>query len=345
MLKSVIVIIIFVVIKAIFLAADTAFLYCNPYKISQDSKKNLKAKQLKRMLQNKIKFSATIEIGITMVELLSSAYAAETFVQKMSTLLIENGITSTQAIPISVITVAIILSYVLLIFGGILPRRIARNNPEKVAYRLITTFEVLSVLNIPFEKLIEISTNIFSTIFMIKKEPEQKLTEKEIKMIISEGKDQGLINSIEKEIAERVLRFDNTKVKKIMVPKEKIIAIGEKDKIEKVWEKVKKYKLTRIPVFEKKTEKPLGFINIKDLIIEYASKKEIQPDLEKFIRKIMIINEEEIIDKVFIKMQKNNQAMAIVENNKQEIVGLITLEDIIEKIVGKINDEYDEQKS
>lgn len=337
----VIILAIMIAMKAIFSASDTAFTYLNKAKISQESKKNRKAKKIKNMIENNHRFFGIIEVGITMIELFSSAYAAEAFVTPFSNYLIEKGIEQNMAVLIAIIIVTIILSYFLLIFGSVLPKRIARNNPEKTAYVLINILSVLAIINIPFEKLIRSSTKLFCKIFNIKENDKNILSEKEIKMMILEGKDQGIVDKIEKDILFNALKFNDITVKKIMKPKEEIDFINVKEDISKVLKNIKKYKYTRIPVFENNKDHVIGILNVKDIALKLADNQNFDFDLRSILRNVMFVQKEEKIPYVFKTMQTNRQSIMIVLDENEKVVGLITMEDIIEELVGKIFDEYD----
>ena len=342
-MKRIFLLIIMIIIKAIFSASDTAFTYINKSKISQESKKNKKAKKIKNMIENNHRFFGIIEVGITMVELLASAYAAEVFMTPFSKYLITKGVESNLSILISIIVVTIILSYFLLIFGSVIPKRLARNNPEKTAYRLINILSFLAILNTPFEKLVTFSSKIFCKIFRIEERDKNILSEKEIKMMILEGKDQGIVDKIEKDILFNALKFNDITVKKIMRPKEEIDFINVKEDINKVLKNIKKYKYTRIPVFETNKDHVIGILNVKDIALKLAEGKDINSDfnLKEIVRNVMFVQKEEKIPYAFKTMQINRQSMMIVLDENEKVVGLITMEDIIEKLVGKIFDEYD----
>ena len=340
-MNKLIILAIMVLIKAIFSASDTAFTYINKAKISQESKKNKKAKKIKNMIENNHRFFGIIEVGITMIELLASAYAAEVFVNPFSKYLMQNGIGQTLSIFIAIGVVTIILSYFLLIFGSVIPKRIARNNPEKTAYSLIDLLSTLAVINKPFEKLISFSTKVFCRIFRIKERDENILSEKEIKMMILEGKDQGIVDKIEKDILFNALKFNDITVKKIMKPKEEIDFINVKDDINKIMKNIKKYKYTRIPVFEGTKDHIIGILNVKDIAIKLADDEKLEFDLKTILRPVMFVQKEQKIPYAFKTMQVNRQSMMIVLDENEKVIGLVTMEDIIEKLVGKIFDEYD----
>lgn len=337
----ILILILMIAMKAVLCASDTAFMYLNKAKISQESKKNRKAKKIKNMIENNHRFFGIIEVGITMIELFASAYAAEAFVTPLSIYLTTLGIEETMSLIVAIIIVTIILSYFLLIFGAVLPKRIAKNHPEKTAYNLINILTAISIINKPFEKLIHVSTKVLCKLFRIKEIDKHILSEKEIKMMIMEGKDQGIINKIEKDILFNALKFNDITVKKIMKVKEDIDFINIKEDIDGILKNIKKYKYTRIPIFDGNKDNIVGILNIKDIAMALAENKELDIKLHSIIRNVLFIQKEEKISYAFKTMQTNRQSMMIVLDEKQKVVGLITMEDVIEELVGKIFDEYD----
>ncbi|NLC87387.1 MAG: DUF21 domain-containing protein [Clostridiaceae bacterium] len=337
-----IVLIIMVIMKAILSASDTAFTYINKIKVSQESKKNKKALKIKNMIEQNQRFYGIIEVGITMIELLASAYAAEAFVTPFSKYLVTSiGLDEKIAIVLAICLVTIVLSYFLLIFGSVLPKRIAKNNPEKTAYSLINILNILAILNYPFEKLITFSTKILCKIFRIKPRDKEVLSEKEIKMMIIEGKDQGIVDKIEKDILFNALKFNDIKVKKVMKQKEEIDFINIEEDIFDVLKNIKKYKYTRVPIFEKNKDNIIGIFNVKDIAIKLADDTKLNIKIKDILRPAMFVSEEQKLPYAFKEMQKNKQAMMIVKDKDDNVVGLITMEDIIERLVGNIFDEYD----
>lgn len=250
MLQKILVLIIILLIKAIFTAGDTALTYINKAKISQESKKNRRAKKIKEFSKNTAKFYGAMEVGITLTELIATAFAAEAFVYPLAYNLQQWNIPHDIATVFSLIIITLILSYVLLVFGSILPKRIARNHPEKTAYRLINILWLFSKINYPFERLIHASTKFLTILLGIDNVDKQELTEKEIKMTIAEGKDQGILSQTEKEIVYNALKFNDILVKNIMIPKEKIDFINYDQPTEEIFQNISKHPYTRLPVYK-----------------------------------------------------------------------------------------------
>lgn len=345
MLIKFLILICIIYIKSIFTSAETAFTYLRKAKINQISKSkraNKKTKRIKDLLDNKAKLFGTTKIGITLVELFASAFAAEAFVNNMTKQLLQYNINITSGYIISTIIVTIVLSYFTLVFGELIPKRLARNNPEKIAYKTVNKIYFASKINRFFEKLLISSENLFIKIFNLEKEVPEKLIEREIKLIIAEGKDQGIYDEDEKKLLNNALKFNTLKVKDIMVQKEKMKFINiEKEKHE-LFNEIFKYKYTRIPVYEKNKDNVIGVLNIKDIILQYSKDNNIDIDLRKILRDPLYIEKEELINDIFKDLSLNKKNLAIVkEDNK--VIGMITMEDILERIVGTINDEFEEK--
>lgn len=341
-MKVLIIILIIVAIKGIFSAAETAFAHLSKSKIHQMSKKDKKAKKVYEMLEDNHKFFGLAEVGVVVCEILASAVAAETYVHHLKLNFENIGLTIWASNIFAVIIVTIILSYFLLVFGALLPKKIARLSPEKTMLRLINILYALSFITYLFERIATYSSNIICKIFNIKETKEQ-LTDKEIKMIIQEGKDQGVIDKFEKDILMNALKYNNTKVKDFMVQKEKASFINSKSDKETILQNVAKYTYTRIPVYEGIKDTVIGILNVKDIAIEYAKNKNEEIDINKLIRPATFIEGEEKIMNAFKQMQLNKQQMLIVVNKERKVIGIITMEDIIEILMGKILDEDDKK--
>ena len=205
----IIIILVLVLIKAIFSASDTAFTFFNKSEIKQLSKKDKKAEKIRILMEDSNKFFGIIEVSINMCELLAGAVVSITIVEYLIDFFGKMKIGTNISILLSVAIATVILSYIMLVFGGVLPKRIARNNPKKVAYRLINILWVVSKLNYPFERLIDFSTNLFSKIFKIKQEPEERLTEKQVKMTIKEARDEGVLEVMENRILLNTIKAND----------------------------------------------------------------------------------------------------------------------------------------
>ncbi len=341
MLLNLTVIVILILFKSIFSASDTSFTYLNRSKINQMAKKgNQKAKLVKQMLDKPNKFFSTIKVGITFLEFISSGYAAEAFLRKIQLNLGYFHFDENISGLLSVIILTVILAYFMLVFGDMLPKKIAKNNPERVSFLLIYPLYILSIIIKPFEYILNISLKFFCKIFNIKDESNEKLTERELKMIIAEGMDTGILDLHSRRIMLNTLKFDDIYIKDIMIPKEKSIYMDINMSPKQIIATFKKYKFTRIPVYDEKIDNIIGILNIKDIILKYGKESITGIDFKKLLRKPFFIDKNDKVDETFKIMQLNSISMAIVKS-ESSVEGIVTIEDMLEKIVGNIHDEFE----
>lgn len=337
------IVILIIGIKAIFALGDTAFTYLNKAKFSQLSKRNdKKSKLINKMLNNKNKLFSIVKVGMTMCELFVSAFVAEVFVGKFVDELNTLPITLNQAYIIAVIITTLILSYVSLVFGEILPKRIARIYPERTAFSIIFILDIGAKIMYPFELIINISEKFLARLLGIAEEKQENLTEKELKLIIAEGHDQGVYDKTEKRLLNQALRFDGLTVRQIMKPKEKVTLINIDSKETTINKEICKSKFTRIPVYSKNINNIVGIINVKDIAIKYLENPNEPISIKKHIREPFFVYKNNKVSAVLEEMKLNNKQLAIVKDSNGDYEGIITIEDIMEKVFGEMFDEFDD---
>jgi putative hemolysin len=344
MISGLIVLVILIAINAFFAASEIAFISLNDAKIEKRAQEgNKKAKQIKKMLKEPSKFLATIQIGITLAGFLSSAYAAENFADQLAPIL-NNTFSMGIAIwkNISIIIITLILSYFTLVFGELVPKRVAMRHSEKIAFGTIKIIRFISVIASPFVKLLTFSTNLVSKIFGITESEEETVTEEEIRMMVDVGQEKGSIQDQEKELINNVFEFNDKAVSEIMIHRKDMYAIDVNSKLTEILEDLKEYKYSRIPVYEDTIDDIVGMMFIKDLL-EYVSKNDIESiQVEKIMRPATFVSENKMINELFKELQRNKHQIAIVLDEFGGTAGLITMEDILEELVGNIFDEYDD---
>lgn len=326
-------------------ASEIAFISLNDAKIEKQAKEgNKKAKQIYKMLKNPSKFLATIQIGITLAGFLSSAFASDAFADKLAPML--NNLlpmlgTDTWR-TISIILITILLSFFTLVFGELVPKRLAMKYYEKVSFGTIGVIRGISFITAPFVKLLTFSTNVISKIFGVKENEEEIVTEEEIKMMIDEGEEKGTIDQEEKELLNNVFEFNDTTASEIMTPRIDIFALKISQDLYEVLDELDDYKYSRIPVYEDTIDNIKGIILIKDILKDLRDKKKI--NIKKLIKEVHFVPESVPIDKLFRQLQRNKMQMAIVIDEYGGTAGLVTMEDILEELVGNIFDEHDEEE-
>ncbi len=337
MVYNLLLLIILIAINGIFSASELAFLKINKYELKNKIKMHdKKAIRIDKILSDQSAFLSTIQISITLAGFLASAFAADYFADYFLQIINISFISCSTLRTILVIIITFILSYVTLIFGELVPKKIAINNPYKIACLFIGLISFVKTFFSPLIKLLTLSTNFICKIFKIK-ENEDKITEDEIKKMILLGNTEGVIEEKEKDYILNIFNFNDIEVEKIMTKKEDVVMININDDMKNILSTIKESKYTRFPVYDKK--EIIGILNVKDFILHYNELK----DLRSIVRTVNKYEYTEKIDDVFRMMQKNNEPISLIYN-KKEMVGIVTIEDAIEEIVGNIFDEYDGEK-
>lgn len=344
-MAQVIVLVILILINAYFAATEIAFISLNDAKIEKDAKEgNKKAKQILKMLKSPSKFLATIQIGITLAGFLSSAFASDAFADDLAPIL--NSWMPFFSLEvwrgISIVLITIILSFFTLVFGELVPKRLAMKYYEKISYATIGVIRGISVVTAPFVKLLTASTNMVSKIFGVGESEEEIVTEEEIKMMIAEGEEKGTIEQGERQLLNNVFEFNDIIVSEVMTPRTDMYAIDINDNIKDILDEVDEFKYSRIPVYDESIDDIQGILFVKDMLKPLKDGKDI--NIKEIMREPYFVPESKDIDELFKEMQQNKVQMAIAIDEYGGTAGLITMEDIIEELVGNIFDEYDEEE-
>ena len=343
MLIQILVLVILIGLNAFFAASEIAFISLNDNKIEKQAKEgNKKAKQIHKMLENPSKFLSTIQIGITLAGFLSSAFASDTFADMLAPTLnniFPLGIGIWKSI--SIVFITIILSFFTIIFGELVPKRLAMKEYEKIAFATIGIIRVISTLTSPFVKLLTITTNAISKLFGVTENDEEVVTEEEIKMMVDQGEENGTIEEEEKELINNVFEFNDITASEIMTHRTDMFAVDINMSPSELLEEIIKddCKHSRIPVYEETIDEIKGVLYVKD-IIKNINKKTFK--IKNIVREAYFVSQNKLINELLKELQKNKKHMAIVVDEYGGTAGLITMEDIIEEIVGDIFDEYDD---
>jgi putative hemolysin len=343
MFSKIFVLLILTFLNAFFAAAEMAFVSLNDAKVDKQAKEgNKKAKSIQKMLKDPSKFLATIQIGITFAGFLSSAFASETFASELAPIL--NNLIPQLSVAvwnsISIIIITIILSYFTLIFGELVPKRIAMKYSEKIAFGSIKVIRVVSIITSPFVKFLTFSTNIVSKIFGVSGDEEETVTEEEIRMMVDVGEEKGTIDSTEKEMINNVFEFDDKIVSEIMKPRTEMFAVDANSTISEVIDELSEDgRYSKIPVYEEDLDEITGIVYVKDILMSQKNKNN---KIKGLVKEAYYVSESKPIRELFDELRQNKKQIAIVIDEYGGTSGMVTMEDILEEIVGEIYDEYDE---
>ena len=346
MLSQLIILAILILLNAYFAASEIAFISLNDAKIEKQVREgNKKAKQIEEMLKSPSKFLATIQIGITLAGFLSSAFASDAFAEKLAPSLYTLMPFFSLAVwkSISIIIITIILSFFTLVFGELVPKRLAMKHYEKISFATIGVIRMISIITSPFVKLLTFVTNTISKIFGVGESDECEVTEEEIKMMIDQGEEKGTIKEEEKELINNVFEFNDITVSEIMRHRKDIFAVDINISNEELVQELidSQYRYSRIPVYDETIDEIKGILYIKD-VMKNINNKDVK--VKDLVKDAYFVSQSRLINEVFKELQKHKMQMAIILDEYGGTAGIITMEDILEELVGDIYDEYDKEE-
>lgn len=332
---------ILILLNAFFAASEIAIISVDKKKLSSQAEEgNKKAKILLDLLKEPSRFLSTIQVGITFAGFFSSASAAVGLSDDFGQLLVRLGVPFAKDLAFILITV--LLSFVTLVLGELVPKRIALQYSEKFSMFAVKIIHITAVIMKPFVSLLSFSTNAILRLFGVSTEGvEEKVTLEEIRSIVEVGQEQGIIDSTEREMIDSVIGFDDKLAEEIMTARTEVFMIDIEDPIEEYLEEMMELRYSRIPVYEGDLDNILGILYLKDVLKEAYNVGFKNIDIKKIIRPAYFVPERKNINALFKELQANRLHMAILIDEYGGFSGIVTMEDLIEEIVGDIDDEYD----
>ena len=334
-------IIILTLVNAFFASAEIAVISLDKRKItSMADEGNKKAQMISEILKKPESFFATVQVGVTLAGFLSSAFAASVLSENIMNMLIRAGISlNRQGI---IIGITILLSYFVLVFGELFPKRIAVQHNEKLSFLFITCIAVISRLFIPSVNILSFSVESVMKITGNKKPAEEEqVTEKEIQLLLRRGLKQGTIEKGEEQMIRKIFRFNDIQAKEVMIVKEKVYSVDENTTVENFIRKLPAMTYSRIPVYRKEKNNIVGICLAKNILKKSMEKDFADMKIGKLMDKPIFVSENILTDDLFHIMKKNKKHIAVLTDNKKHMTGIITIEDLIEVVMGEIEDEFD----
>lgn len=332
-------------INAFFSSAEMAIVSINKNKLKiLVEEGNRKAIMLENLMKEPSKFLSTIQVGITLAGFFASASAATGLSQYLSIYLRKLGILYSG--QISMILITFVLSYITLVFGELIPKRIALKSSEKIALSSVGTIVTVSKIFSPFVKFLTFSTNIILIALKMKEDDiEEKVSKEELRSLVEVGREHGIINEVEKEMIENIIEFDEKVAREIMIPRTKVFLIDKNISVDELFEKKEVEVYSRIPVYEDEADNIVGILFIKDLMIEAYRKGFQNVKLSEIMQEAYFVPETKNVNELFNEMQSEKKHIAILIDEYGGFSGIVTLEDLIEEVMGNISDEFDADDS
>ena len=331
----------FVLVNAFFSGTEMAVITLNDAKmrkLAEDGDKN--ARKVIGFLDNPGTFLSTIQVGVTFAGFLSSAFAASNFADRAAGLMDPSGIHSWIK-PLCTVLVTLILSFFSLVLGELVPKRIAQKYPEKWSFLASGIVKVFGVITKPFIWFLTKCTNAILLLFRIDpNDNDKEVTEEEIRMMVDVGSETGNIEDAEKEMIENIFEFNDKEVSEIMTHRKKIVSLPIEASYEETMEKARKERFTRIPIYRDTIDDIVGILHIKDLL----GVTEEDFNMRKLMREPLVVHETRKISSLFSEMKTCGMQMAVIVDEYGGTMGIATIEDMLEEIVGNITDEFDDEE-
>lgn len=348
LILKIVILLLLILVNAFFAMSELAIISLNDNKIEKMAEEgHKKAKKIVKLTENSSKFLSMIQIGVTLAGFLTSASASTTFAQMITKKLMETPVEKIGEGVIngfSVVIVTLIMSYFSLVLGELVPKKIAMQIPEKISFKIVNILLFFSKIFSPVVKVLAVSTNAVVRVLGFNPHAdEETVTEEEIRMMVDVGGEKGVIEDVQKEMINNIFEFDDLDAGDIMTHRTDMVAVEVNDPLNEVVEKAIEDGYSRIPVFEDDQDNIIGIIYVKDLL-EYVGKELPDKTLRDIMRKPMYVPESKICGDLFKEMTASHTQMAVVVDEYGGTAGIVTLEDIVEAIVGNIQDEYDDEE-
>ncbi len=336
-------------VNAFFSMSEMAIVTLNDNKIEKQAEQgNKKAKQIKKLTENTSSFLSTIQIGVTLAGFLTSATAAQSFAGMLANAIAKTPIVNVIPIGIisgfSTVVITLLMSYFSLVLGELVPKKVAMNKPEKMAFMAAPILTFVAKVTKPIVKFLALSTNgVLRLIGIDPHADEEVVTEEEIRMMVDVGGEKGVIEDTQIEMINNIFEFDDIDVADIMTHRTDMVCIDDDEPLSEAVKLSMENGFSRIPVYEEDPDNIIGIIYIKDFLKYVGTNLPKTKTVKDMMRPAYYVPETKRCGELFTEMTEKRVQMAVVVDEYGGTAGIVTLEDLLESIVGNIQDEYDQE--
>lgn len=340
LLAQILLLIVLTLVNAFLAASEMSLVSINRNRVEQKAEEgDTKSQKLLKILENPTNFLSTIQVGITLVNILSGASLADSLSSYLAPYL--GGGAAAKSLA-SIIVLAI-LTYVSIVFGELYPKRIALNKSEEVAQFTSGTIRYIGIIAKPFVWLLSASTNLLSRLTpMTFDDEDAKMTRDEMRYMMET---EGVFEDSELEMLQGIFSLDTKVAREVMVPRTDAFMVDINDDVKENMDKILAENFSRIPVYNEDKDKVIGVLHTKTLLKSAYNVGFDNLDLKELLQEPLFVPETVFIDDLLYELKKTQNQMAILLDEYGGVVGLVTLEDLLEEIVGEIDDESDEIES
>ncbi len=339
---EVLIILLLILINGMFSMYELAMVSVKKPKLEQQKLQgDKKAEKTLQLLEHPNKFLSTVQIGISLISILSGAFGGASIAEQFSEVLVAKGMLTSTADALALGVVVLSITFFSIVIGELIPKRIALNNPEGVAKGLSGFMGFLSSLSSPIISLLDISTELGIKLLGIKPSSEPTISEEELILLIAEGRNMGVFNKAEQDFVEGVFRFTERRVDALMTPKNDIDWLDLDDSRQQLLAEIKASRFSRLPLAKGDLDKIIGVIDVKDIAGMDILSEEVK--LDQLAREPLYVPENTSALKAFESFRKSGIHEAMVIDEYGSIIGMVTLFDVLESIVGDIPSNQQDQ--
>ena len=338
-----------ILVNAFFSMSEMAIVTLNDNKIDKMANEgNKKAKQIQKLTENTSSFLSTIQIGVTLAGFLTSATAAQSFAEMLTSAIAKTSVVKVVSEGVisgfATVVITLIMSYFSLVLGELVPKKIAMNKPEKMAFMAAPILVFVAKVTKPVVKFLALSTNGVLRLMGIDPHADEEIvTEEEIRMMVDVGGEKGVIEDTQIEMINNIFEFDDIDVADIMTHRTDMICIDDDEPLSEAVKLSIENGFSRIPVYEEDPDDIVGIVYIKDFLKYVGTNLPKTKTVKDMMRSAYYVPETKRCGELFTEMTEKRVQMAVVVDEYGGTAGIVTLEDLLESIVGNIQDEYDQE--
>ena len=332
----------FTLLNAFFAGAELAVVSVNRNRIrSLAEEGNKKAVVIQGLFEDSTKFLSTIQVAITFAGFYSSASAAAGISPVVSQWLSSLHIPYSSAIAHNGVT--LLLMFFNLVFGELVPKRIAMQKAEAFCMITVMPIHYISIVLSPFIKLLSVSTKGVLKLLRLKTEDQEEIvTEEEIRAMLKAGYEDGTVDNNEREMIDSVFAFDDKYAREVMIPRNKVTVLDIEEPLEEMIDEILETRHSRIPVYEGEIDNIIGILPVKEVMIRLRKGDPSRDEIRSMLHKPFFVHDRKDAALLFREMQSHRIHMAILVDEYGGFTGIVTIEDLVEEIMGDINDDYDD---
>ncbi len=341
-LSELLVIVLLTLLEGVFVAAEIALVSVRRSRVEQLVEDGVQgAARVRRLLDEPGRFLAVVQIGVTFVGFLASAFAAVSLTERLRDLLATVPALESSAEPIALVVVTLLLALFTIVFGELVPKSLALAHRERFAIALAGPVDILGRILRPIVAFLTGATRVITGWFGVETQREASISTEELMLIVERGGEQGVLEAEEEQMIHAVIELGDRRVHEVMVPRIAMVALPVDATIDQAIDTIVGEGHSRIPVYEETVDEIVGILYAKDLLPFLKDGAEPRPDLRTLLRTPVFVPESMTIDDLLHELQRRKVHIAIILDEYGGTAGLVTIEDLLEEIVGEIQDEYD----